>query len=162
MTITDPELARELTARLRRGLAERGEGGRFLLDRVDEVISRGIEELRDDPDRRRNSSGKRVITRRAANDAEVLQAHLRTLQAYIADLPLIADRAESELQEKYGVASIIVSFATDESRTLNESRVSDVHLPSVSSADGAVLRESLARLVALVDQANIEDVETKP
>lgn len=155
------DLARELTARLREGLAERGDFGRFLLDRIDEAVSRGVEEREDAPETiKQKGSRKQVITRRPATDEETLRLHLRVLNAYVSEIPAIASRAESELRERFNVGAVVLAIDPDEAQSLKEDRVSEIRVSEVvNPSASARIREAAVALQSILDEAARDGVE---
>jgi len=111
------ETSRDLIRHIRASLADKGEFGLFLLERLDEAIANGVEQI--EYDERVTKRGvkvnhkKKSIGRRQPSDEEVLVIYARVLKAYLIDLPEAAMAFEKQLITDYGVRGVIISMHSD-------------------------------------------------
>jgi hypothetical protein len=151
----DESTAEEMLQALRRGLADRGDAGQFLLGEIDRALSSGIEELQDEFTETKSGAsrrtGKQVVVKRAPRPSEALLIHIGVLEAYLVDTERAAESALRDLARHAPVESILLISRSDVESNVIENELPDVFLGNARlSENWAISEAELRKLRALV------------
>jgi len=152
----DEDSASEAVKAIRRGLAEKGDAGRFLLGEIDRALAPGVEEVQDEfvesSRGRSRRSGKKVVVRRAPDAVEALLTHVRVMKAFLVDADLAAESAMRDLAAYAPIERIVVTFRTDfEYSAVQPQEPNDIPLGDKKiSMERSTTEQELLKLEAMI------------